>query len=229
MTISDFTKEIEQIIGQNKKLNLEKFKFNNSGVNLNDSEINRIFRGLSEINKTDADYVVSNAASICKNPSSNNGKIIEVLSYDWLMQRFPSISFKSDIKQEDCYKLKDGYKADGQFENVVFDIKTFGIGFPHYKDLERHLQKLVDKADMGKFLVMVSGNGDVSTDDIEQQNTRASSIVDELFKHPLGPEENPDYLMKLDELGICICQVKIQSHANRKFSQCFQEVYSLVS
>lgn len=97
MTSSDFTKEIEQIIGQNKKLNLEKFKFNNSGVNLNDSEINRIFRGLSEINKIDADYVVSNAASICKNPSSNNGKIIEVLSYDWLMQRFPSISFKSDI------------------------------------------------------------------------------------------------------------------------------------
>lgn len=213
MTIADFTKEIEQLVGQNKKLNLEKFKTNNARVNLNDSEVNRIFIGLSEIRKTDPDYLASNAVSICKNPSSNNGKIIEVLSYDWLMQRFPDIKFQCDINQKDCYKLKDGYKADGQFESVVFDIKTFGIGFPHYKDLERHLQKLVDKTNMGKFLIMVSGNGDVSTDDIEQHNTQASSIVDELFKHPLGPEENPDYLMKLDDLGI---EVRAYNEKNKR-------------
>ena len=52
------------------------------------------------------------------------------------------------ILERFCFKSsRDGYDADGEILelNCVFDVKEFGIGFPHRKDFRMRLQERVNR------------------------------------------------------------------------------------
>lgn len=87
------------------------------------------------------------------NPRNNDGMFFEIMGYHWLVKN--SIPFSPQVKicKEDCYK-KDGYDADGIIcNNIVFDIKTFGITTPTIDKLKR---KFEDK--LPDYIWTIGGN-----------------------------------------------------------------------
>lgn len=78
----------------------------------------------------------------------NQGKLFEMMTYYCFIKK--GIRFKPQprIEAENCFKNSgDGYDADGEILELdcVFDVKEFGIGFPHIKDFRMRLQEQVNQ------------------------------------------------------------------------------------
>ena len=87
-------------------------------------------------------YVNNVLNDIINKPTYENGKIYEVLVYDWLNQNKIRYSLQPQIKKEDCFKSKSDYEADGCISGVIFDVKMFGIGMPIFEKVKEEFQKL---------------------------------------------------------------------------------------
>lgn len=78
----------------------------------------------------------------------NQGKLFEMMTYYCLLKKGMRFNPQPHIEAEFCFKSSgDGYDADGEILelNCVFDVKEFGIGFPHIKDFKFKLQEQVDR------------------------------------------------------------------------------------
>lgn len=80
--------------------------------------------------------------------NENLGKFYEMMAYYFLMSSFINFEPQIHIPSSDCYKKDEhGYDADGLIKewNCVFDVKMFGVVFPHIKTAEKKLQEKINK------------------------------------------------------------------------------------
>lgn len=101
----------------------------------------------------------------------NQGKFFEVMAYYYFLKK--GICFKPQlhIESDFCYKMgKNGYYADGEILefSCIFDIKGFGIGFPHIRDFEMKLQKEVNCLFQEKIELFFDESNKIITE-LEQQ------------------------------------------------------------
>lgn len=78
----------------------------------------------------------------------NQGKFFEMMAYYTLYKKRIDFTPQVHIKSESCFKQSnDGYEADGEITDLlcVFDVKEFGIGFPHITDFKIRLQEKVNQ------------------------------------------------------------------------------------
>lgn len=141
---------------------------------------------------------------IIKEPQPSNGKIYEALAYSWLHQNNISFTPQPKIAESDCLK-KHGYCADGKIENVIFDIKQFGIGYPHIETLRNKIQEKIPDCYIG-----IGGNKSISFKDVSKLLERIDDIVKEL--HSDKTKIYTDHIYKIDDLGI---EIRSYSRGNR--------------
>lgn len=100
---------------------------------------------------------------IIKKPNMDNGKVYELLVYEWLKENGFKIEEQVLIQEEDCLKKKN-YDADGFFDDIIFDVKKFGIGYPLLKIFNRKLQE-----EIPDYYIIVSGDLDLPSRIIEKE------------------------------------------------------------
>lgn len=133
--------------------------------------------------KDDMNAEVENLLNdILKQPNNQNGKVYEALVYAWLSGH--SIQYKPQfhVNTEDCFKRTDaGYDADGKIteNNIVFDIKQFGVTLPQIETLRKKLQSLMPN----EYYLTIGGGKNISTRDIkkdflEKINEMVKTIMD---------------------------------------------------
>ena len=91
------------------------------------------------------------------------------------------------IEAEFCFKSSgDGYEADGEILELdcVFDVKEFGIGFPHIKDFKMKLQEQVDQL----FSKKIKEYLEESNNTIRRLEQEIDSQISDDLKHPLKEE-----------------------------------------
>lgn len=121
---------------------------------------------------------------VLEKPNSENGKVYEALLYAWLEKQKICFTPQFHIEQESCFKTsKQGYDADGVFEenNVVFDVKRFGLTLPHIEVLRRKLQDMMPE----DYFLTISEGKNINAKDFQS-----------------------DFLGKLDELKSKIMESK---------------------
>jgi hypothetical protein len=110
-----------------------------------------------------------------------------------------------DIAVEDCYKKNEtGYPADGEVDGVMFDVKSFGIGFPLLYKAQERIQKEVDKQTKPfQYIVMLEGSRNEYTKDIEKEIiAKAPDIVKDLLKKEHLTHHR--YIKKIPEYDLTI-------------------------
>ena len=110
----------------------------------------------------------------------SSGKLYETMVYGWLIEHSIPFIPQPQIPAEDCFKKSAAhYNADGQLARespVVFDIKQFGIGATHLKDLERFLMD-----EFPEYLIQVGGTLNCSSNEIEKGLlSKKADIVNEI-------------------------------------------------
>lgn len=123
------------------------------------------------------DYVKNVFNDIARNPTYKNGKIYEVLVYNWLQDTCVHFDLQPKILKDDCFK-KNNYEADGKIGNTIFDVKTFGLAIPLLKHLESELQK---SPKTKGYLITVSGIYHIPNKDVESMLKTKEDIIDELL------------------------------------------------
>ena len=146
---------------------------------------------------------------ILKNPDMSNGYVNEALVYAWFLEQQIPFQLQCEIDKEDCLK-KHSYKADGMVENIVFDIKKFGIGFSHFKTLRENIQEFFPDT-----LVTVSGDLNIETKEIEKN---LLSKVPNIVKKLRDNEVHGEYIY--EELGI---EIRVQKSKHIITSSDFNE------
>lgn len=114
----------------------------------------------------------------------NQGKLFEMMTYYCLIKKGIQFNPQPHIKAEFCFKSSgDGYEADGEILelNCVFDVKEFGIGFPHIKDFEIKLQEQVNRL----FIEKKEKYLDESDDTIKSLQQKLESQTSDDSKHQL--------------------------------------------
>lgn len=184
--------------------------------------------------KTSEKYI----KEILRKPSNENGKIYEILGYRWLYDHYVKFDLQPNLKKEECLKDNaESYDADGQIENIIFDIKAFGFGMPRYVEFSNKLNQLIDEnklikvsdfigsidsddnerkdnnptitnAVLGDYYITVSGKADLSSDDFEGKlNGREPDILKKLFAQKTN---YTDYTYNIES-------IELRAHFKKKF------------
>lgn len=159
--INDMEKEIPSIC---------KFKNNckNKKIEIDDESLKKIKKLLILWKNTQSEtFVLNFIKDILKNPTINNGKIHEAIVYEWLSDKNINYKPQKQIKSEDCFKNNiDGYIADGVIieNNIVFDVKKFGISLPHIDTLREKLQSHMPKG----YNITIKTNHIISNSEIRK-------------------------------------------------------------
>ena len=127
---------------------------------------------------------------VFKNPNTENGKVYEALLYAWLEIHHIRYTPQIHINQEDCFKLSaQGYDADGVIKenNIVFDIKQFGLTLSHIETLRKKIQSKIPK----DYFLTIEGGRNISTRDLQT-----------------------NFLEKTDELASCIMNEKMKNYTD---------------
>lgn len=117
----------------------------------------------------------------------NQGKLFEMITYYCLLKNSIRFNPQPHIEAEFCFKNNgDGYDADGEILewNCLFDVKEFGIGFPHIKDFRMKLQKQVNQL----FLEKIKEYLEESNNIIRALEQEIDSKTSEDLKKPLKEE-----------------------------------------
>lgn len=199
-----------------------------SAINLSQIRIERLIKTINQLEsaKEKIDYI----KAVLKNPSNDNGTIYELLAYYWLFEHHVSFKLHPMLEKEECFKEKAvNYVADGQIENIVFDIKTFSFGLPRYNELSNRLNRMLkDKQNetvcdyirpysakekdkcidisnqaqdvLGDYYITVSGKADLSSDFFEKiLKDGCEKLLKSIFSQ--NPV-NRDYFYKIDSIDI---------------------------
>lgn len=140
---------------------------------------------------------------IIKKPNMTNGKIYELLVYDWLTEAYIDFGIQYPVEAKDCLKKND-YDADGFFEEggTVFEIKRFGIGSNGYNVLRKKMQEYVDK-DHQKYTVTIDGNKNLDTKTIEKELiSQAKDLSEKLIKQ--GKYIQGKYIYEIQKYDITL-------------------------
>lgn len=137
---------------------------------------------------------------ILKKPNQDNGKVYEALIYYWLEKYNINYKPQVHIEPEGCFKLSNkGYEADGKIEenNVIFDVKQFGITLPHIERLRRKLQSMIPE----NYYLIISGGKNISTKELqsnflEKPNELLKSIMNE------GNKTSTDFIYQDSKYGL---------------------------
>lgn len=138
--------------------------------------------------------------NILQKPDVENGKVYEALVYAWLENQGILYNPQFHIAQEDCLKASDkGYDADGIIieNNIIFDVKQFGLTLPHIETLRRKLQSMIPE----DYYLTIEGGRNISVKDLqinflEKINDIAQCIMNEKNKN------HTDYLYREDKFGL---------------------------
>lgn len=121
-------------------------------------------------------------------PNIENGKVYEALVYAWLEKNGVHYKLQQHINKAECFKEKDqGYDADGIIEenDIVFDVKQFGITLPHFETLRKKIQAKLPEG----YYLTISGVRNISTKDLKRA-----------------------FLEKIDDLAECIMEERNKTY-----------------
>ena len=200
MTISEFYK----LIFENQEGTNNEYEKNQDKMLIEETFLHQIvgyLKGIKNVEEQKKNFV-----DIVKKPSMDNGKVYEFLVYAWLRKNGFKIEEQVYIKQEECLKKND-YYADGCFEDIIFDVKKFGIGFPSYEIFKNKLQE-----EFPDHFITIGGrkNLDSTTMGIEfiSKVPKWKNKLLETRPTPLG-----DYMLEVPEYGITI-RAHNKKHSN---------------
>lgn len=117
----------------------------------------------------------------------NQGKLFEMMTYYCFLEKRVYFNPQPHIEAEYCFKNGgDGYDADGEILewDCVFDVKEFGIGFPHIKDFKMKLQEKVDRL----FSEKIKKHLEESNNTIRRLEQEIDSQNNDDLKNPLKEE-----------------------------------------
>lgn len=117
----------------------------------------------------------------------NQGKLFEMMTYYCFLKEDVRFNPQPHIEAELCFKSSgDGYDADGEILelNCVFDVKEFGIGFPHIKDFKMKLQEQVDRL----FSEKIKEYLEESNNTIRRLEQEIDSETNDVLKNTLKEE-----------------------------------------
>ncbi len=117
----------------------------------------------------------------------NQGKLFEMMAYYYLLKKGIHFNPQPHIEAEFCFKNGvDGYDADGEILELdcVFDVKEFGIGFPHIKDFKMKLQEQVKRLFSEKIKTYL----EESNNTIKRLEQEIDSQTSDELKNPLKEE-----------------------------------------
>lgn len=178
---------------------------NKNEIRLLDSQINRLVELIVELSKNGYEKTAKELFfDIIRNPNNSNGKIYEALLYAWLNENKINYEPQVYIDEQNCLK-KNGYKADGKINDIIFDVKQFGIGVPHIETFQKKLQEK-----MPNYIITIGGTKNLSSKIIEKY---LLSNVDNIIKE-LQSKKNlihTDYIYKLNDYDI-----EIRAHYKEK-------------
>lgn len=195
-TTLEFYNELKKIIS----LEDESIKINDVVIELSDSQIKMLFELFQAWNKRfKIEDIKKMIIDILKRPNAENGKVYEALVYAWLEKQNIDYIPQQLILQENCFKASNqGYYADGIIKenNIIFDVKQFGIALPHIETLRRKLQ---EKLPEGYYLT-ISGGKNISAKDLHKKFLKnMDKIVEEIMSEE--HEIHGDYIYRENEYG----------------------------
>ncbi len=132
--------------------------------------------------------------------NGNEGKLYEILVYEWLGKQGIPFDFQPFIKSSDCLKKHD-YNADGEIEGCIFDVKMYGITLPNIKRLQDKLNTSC-KITHPEYYITVSGNFDIPNENLEYLLSHIPDTLNELFSD--DKKIFTDYLYHLSDFQIDI-------------------------
>lgn len=191
--LDEIKNEYDNFSINDKKVNLD------NDVNLNEYQVKSIISVIKHfIDTVNINFAKKFFIDIFKNPNiKENGKIYETLLYGWLIEHKIGFEPQPKILSKDCFKEKD-YLADGKISNVVFDVKSFGIGFPHIDTFKNKLQN-----EFKNYIITISGSKNMSDKDLEKYLfNNFDNIVCEL--HDDKNKIHNDYIYTIKELNLKI-------------------------
>lgn len=218
--IRQFLAEIEKDIDSEEFRKLEK-KYGENEIQLLDSQIEMLKDLFLEWGKSKQKYMDKLLEDVCMKPSIDNGMVYEALVYAWLEKHHIRYRPQVPILQEDCFKKTvAGYEADGEIieeaelpeQNIIFDIKRFGITLPHIETLRIVLQEKIGK----NYFLTIGGNKNISTRTLKKEFLgKTDQIIDRIFQ-----EENKhhtEYIYFEKDNGIVFHAYKLDSNYKSLF------------
>lgn len=102
---------------------------------------------------------------IFNQPNNENGKVYEALVYSWLSEHYISFEPQIRVEQDECFKAKSGYDADGKIieNSIIFDVKQFGLTLPHIEGLRKKLQSKISS----EYYLTISNGQNISVKDLQ--------------------------------------------------------------
>lgn len=184
-TTAEFYSELQKnipFIDNTKKVNDEK-------IILFDAQIIMLFECFLSMSKRLEPKIVKDlVVDVLRNPNAENGKVYETLVYSWLEKRGVNFTPQHYIAQEECFKASsNGYYADGILKenNIIFDVKQFGLTLPHIETLRRKLQSYIPK----EYYLTISGGRNVSSRDLRTHFLEKAKDI----AHCIISESNSNY------------------------------------
>lgn len=207
MNISEFSK----LVFTNQDNIIKKYETKQDNLMIEEKYLKRIAKYLNNLQdekeqKTYFDDIISK-------PNMENGKLYEILVYAWLEKNASSFNKQVHISVDECLK-QNAYIADGDFNNIVFDIKKFGISFSLYEKFREKLQELIPD-----YYITVGGLKNLDTKTIQKE--LIEKVLD--WKEKLLSKKSSlydDYQYKNSDYGI-----EIRAH-NKKSPE---KVYTTIS
>ena len=149
---------------------------------------------------------------IMKKPTYKNGKLYEILIYNWFIEKKIIFEPQPFIQKEDCLK-NNSYYADGKIsgfdKEVYFDVKNFGITIPHIDTLKEKLNEKIPNV-----LITTGGDLNISYENLEKY---ALKKIDEIVNALLSEETRNQtmHIYKIPNTGI---EVKTEPISKRIIS-----------
>ena len=195
-TTLEFCNELKNIISCED----ESIKNNNVAIEFSDSQIKMLYElFLAWKKRFKPEDIKKMIIDILKRPNIENGKVYEALVYAWLEKQNINFIPQSLILQENCFKASNqGYYADGIIKenNIIFDVKQFGIDLPHIETLRRKLQEKLPE----DYYFTISGGKNISAKDLHK---KFLVKMDKIAKRIMSEEHqiHGDYIYYENEYG----------------------------
>lgn len=191
MTVSQFYKKTFNTLNSDSK-----YENDQTEILIDEKYLIRVIRYLKLIEDINAREI--HFKDLISKPNMNNGKLHEYLVYDWLQTNHIKFKEQLSISADECLK-KNKYLADGCFDDIVFDIKKFGIGLPLYDNFKQSLQKIMPN----HYFITVEGNLNLDVNDL---NKHFISKVQDWKEKLLSPSSKlgDDYAITESKYGITI-------------------------